>query len=163
MTRTCGVLGALAVAFGATVIAIEQPTKEFQDLMKSNSAIVDLVGGNNALGRDTNVDVPRSEDPGGPSIRAHMSAKDYDAIVKDVATLKANFAKIEAFWTQRKVQDAIEFSKTAARLAGDIETAAKAKDNAGIVKAQAELANTCRACHLAHRVIMLTEQKFAIK
>lgn len=164
MNRTFAVLlPVIAVAFGVSVTATEKPTKEFQDLMKSNAAIVDLVGANNALGRDTNIDIARSDASAGPSLTLHTRAKDYDGIVKDAAMLKANFAKIEAFWTGRKVEDAINFSKTAANLASDLETAAKAKDSAGVVKAHAELANTCRACHLAHRVIMLTDQTFEIR
>jgi cytochrome c556 len=152
----------LAVAFGITVIAAEKPTKQFQDLMKSNAAIVDL-GASGTFGRETNVDNVREDSAAVPSLRVHLKAKDYEAIVNDVATLKENFTKLEAFWTERKVDDAIHFSKTAAMLATDIETAAKAKDSAGVAKAQSALADTCRACHLAHRVVMVTDQSFEIR
>ena len=129
--------------------------------MKANAAIVDL-GGAGVFGRETNIDSPRGLDTP-PSLRVHLAAKDYDAIVNDAATLKANFAKVEAFWSERKVDDAINFSKAAAKAATDIETAAKAKDNVGVAKAQSALADTCRDCHLVHRVVMLTEQAFQIR
>lgn len=151
----------LAALLGMTVAATDMPSPEFQSLMKSNAAIVDLVGTNGALGRDTNIDV--KDVTGEPAIPTHLKAKDFDAILKDAETLKENFAKIEAFWTERKVEDAVKFTKTAAKQADDIETAAKSKDAAGVTKAQAELANTCRDCHLAHRVVMLTDRTFAIR
>jgi cytochrome c556 len=152
----------LAALFGMTLAALEKPTPEFQNLMKSNASIVDLAGANNALGRDTNVDVNR-EDVGDPSIRTHLKARDFDAIVKDAATLKQNFARIEAFWAERRVDDAVAFSKAAIKAVTDIETAAQAKDAAAVTKAQAALADTCRACHLAHRVVMLTERTFQLR
>jgi cytochrome c556 len=153
----------LVIASGVTALAIEKPTKEFQDIMRSNSAIVDLVGGaNGALGRGTNVDGPRGAVEA-PSIRVHLAAKDFDALVKDAATLKSNFATLQAFWTERKVDDAIGFSTAGAKAVSDLDTAARAQDSVGVAKAQVALADTCRGCHLAHRVIMLTEQAFQIR
>lgn len=140
MQRTFGVsLLTLAVAFGLTVFANEKPTMEFQDIMKSNAAT------NGAMG-----------------LRAHITAKDYDAIVKDAETFKANFAKVEAFWTQKKVDDAIKFAKTAHEAAEDLEKAAKAKDDAAILAAQMKLTPNCAGCHMAHRE-QLPDKTFEIK
>jgi hypothetical protein len=158
-TSTLAVIG--LAALGVTVVANDAPTPEFQALMKSNAAIVDLIGVNNALGRDTNIET--RDVSGEPAIRVHLRAKDFDGVAKDAATLKENFTKIEAFWTARKTDDAVMFSKTALKQIGDIEGAAKAQDAVGVTKAQAALANTCRDCHLAHRVVMLTERSFAIR
>ena len=140
MNRTFGVsLLAFAVAFGFNVLANEKPTMEFQDLMKSNGAATGPMG-----------------------LRGHVPTKDYDAIAKDGATLKANFAKIEAFWTAKKVDDAIGFAKAGGKAAGDLETAAKAKNDAGITAAQMALTPTCGGCHMAHRE-RLPDMTFEIK
>jgi len=128
-----------AVAFGLNVLANEKPTMEYQDLMKSNGAAAGPMG-----------------------LRGHVNAKDYDAIAKDAATLKANFTKIEAFWTQKKVDDAINFAKAGGKAASDLETAAKAKDDAGIAAAQMAITPSCGGCHMAHRE-RLPDMSFEIK
>jgi hypothetical protein len=142
-------------------MAVDKPTPEFQNIMKSNAAIVDLVGTGAGFLRETNIEV--KDLTGEPSLRKHLRDKDFDAIVKDAATLKENFTKIEAFWTARNADDAVRLSKTAITQAAELETAAKAQDAAAVAKVQAALANTCRDCHLAHRVVMLTAREFAIK
>ena len=127
------------VGLGLSVMASEKPPVPFQDAMKSNGASTGAMG-----------------------LRGHVPAKDYDAIAKDAATLKANYALIEAFWTQRKVDDAIGFSKAGAKAVADLETAAKAKDDAGITAAQMALQATCGGCHMAHRERM-PDMTFEIK
>jgi len=129
----------LAAALGLTVFANEKPTPEFQSIMRSNAAT------NGAMG-----------------LRAHIAAKDYDAIAKDAATFKENFTKVEAFWTQKKVDDAIRFAKTAREAAEDLDRAAKAKDDAAIMAAQMKLAPNCAGCHMAHRE-QLPDKTFEIK
>ena len=44
------------------------------------------------------------DDPNFP--RAHIAAKDYDAIAKDAATFKENFEKVTDFFTKKKMDDA---------------------------------------------------------
>ena len=140
MRRTFRVsLLTFALALGLTVFANEKPTTEFQTIMKSNAAT------NGAMG-----------------LRAHIAAKDYDAIAKDAATFKENFTKVEAFWTQKKVDDAIRFAKTAHEAAEDLEKAARAKDDAAIMAAQMKLAPNCGGCHMAHRE-QLPDKTFEIK
>src|SRR6266446_2988083 len=68
---------ALVVAFGFSIAANEKPTEAYSSTMKSNAAT-------------------------GQALRRDTMAKDYDAIAKDASTFKANFAKIEAFWTAKK-------------------------------------------------------------
>src|SRR5689334_5569689 len=98
MRKTFGLaLLAFAVAFGFNAAANEKPSMEFRELMKSNAAADGPMG-----------------------LRGHSAAKDYEAIAKDAATLKANFMKIEAFWTMKKVDDAIAFAKTGLKAAGDL-------------------------------------------
>ena len=129
----------MAIAFGLTALANEKPTMEFQTIMRSNAAT------NGAMG-----------------LRAHITAKDYDAIAKDAATFKENFSKIETFWTQKKVDDAVKFAKTAHEAAEDLEKAAKAKDDAAIMTAQMKIGATCGGCHMAHRE-QLPDKTFEIK
>lgn len=141
MSRTFGLsLLATAVAFGLTVMAQERPTQEHQDIMKSNAAILAVTG-----------------------LRAHVTAKDYDAILTDATTLKANFEKIGAFWTPRKVDDAIKFAKAGVKAAIDLETAAKAKDDAALEQVQRAFAPLCRDCHQVHRLYIPTESRYEIK
>jgi cytochrome c556 len=128
-----------AVVFGLTVRASEKPTTDYQDIMKSKAAA------NGPMG-----------------LRGHIPAKDYDAIAKDAATLRANFAKLETFWTARKVDDAINFSKAGGKAAADLEAAAKAKNDGGIAAAQMALAPNCGGCHMAHREQM-PDKSYEIK
>ena len=128
---------AVAVVFGMGVRANEKPTAEFQATMKSNGA---------TLG----------------ALRMHIMAKDYDGIATDAATLKSNFAKIEAFWVQKKVDAAITFSKNGAKGAADLEAAAKAKDDAAITAANMAVGGSCGGCHMAHRE-QLPDKSFEIK
>ena len=117
--------------------ANEKPTPEFQNLMKSNGAT------NGAIGQ-------------------HLMAKDYAAIAGDVATLQANFSKIEAFWAGRKVDDAVTFAKNGAKALADLDAAAKAKDDAAIGAARMALGMACGGCHMAHRE-RLPDMSFEIK
>jgi cytochrome c556 len=129
----------MTVALGLTVAAGEKPSAELQNAMKSNAATTGAMG-----------------------LRAHTAAKDYDAIAKDAATLKTNYALFETFWTTRKVDDAVGFAKAGAKAAADLETAAKAKDDAGIATATAAITPTCGGCHMAHRERM-PDMTFEIK
>ena len=140
MRKTLGwsVLAFTAV-FGLTVAANEKPTQEFMDLMKSNAATTGPMG-----------------------LRGHVNAKDYDAIAKDAATLKDNFAKIEAFFTQKKWQDAIDFAKAGGKAAAELEAAAKAKNDGAITTAQMGITPACGGCHMAHRE-RLPDGSFQIK
>ena len=85
------------------------------------------------------------------ALRGHVQAKDYDGIAADAAALRKLFADTEAFWTARKVDDAIGFSKTGAKASADLETAAKAKNDDGVATAARAVNGTCMGCHTAHR------------
>lgn len=131
-------LSAVAIVFGFNVIiANEKPTPEFQNIMKSNGAAVG-------------------------ALRMHIMAKDNDAIVMDATTLKDNFAKIEAFWTAKKVDDAIAFAKAGAKGAADLEAAGKAKNDEQVAAANKDTMASCSGCHMAHRE-QLPDRSFEIK
>lgn len=145
-----------AIASVATLMATEKPTADFQAVMRSNGSIVDVSQGTDRASTGSN---PRSETAG---LRTHIRAKDYDAIAADAATLKANFTKIQAFWTGRKVDDAVGWSKAGVQAASDLEAAAKAKDDAKISASATAVAATCRDCHQAHRAMQLIDRTFEI-
>ena len=82
--------------------------------------------------------------------------------VMDAATLQGNFAKIEAFWTTKKVDDAIGFAKAGGKGAADLEAAAKAKSDDRIAAASMAATGACGGCHMAHRE-RLPDMTFEIK
>ena len=85
------------------------------------------------------------------SMRKGVEAKDYEALAKDAATLKALFTSTEEFWTPRKADDAIAAAKTGVKAATDLEAAAKAKNDEGVATASKAINATCKTCHDGHR------------
>lgn len=130
-------LVAVAATFAPNLIANEKPAPDFQNLMKSNGGTV-------------------------AALRMHVMSKEYDAIAMDAATLRGNFAKIEAFWAAKKVDDAVEFAKTGSKGAADLESAAKAKNDEGIAAATKVATSACGGCHMAHRE-QLPDKTYEIK
>ena len=154
---------AMLVVFGVTVWAqgenvpkIEKPTKEFQDLMLANTAIIDISAGM-YTGEISN-GVPLKP----TSLRVNIRTKNFDGIVKDAQTLKANFAKIEAFWAARKVGDALESARKGLKGANDLEAAAKAQNLEAIGAATNVITDACTTCHQAHRVLNFADGTFLI-
>jgi hypothetical protein len=147
----------MAAVFVVALVANEKPSDEFRETMRSNAGLVDLAG-TSSFGKETNIDAAN-----GASLGEHIKAKDYDGIVADALAIKANFEKLQPFWVGKNMEDAINFTKTGIKASGDLEAAAKAKDNAGITAAHFAIANACRQCHLAHRVVMLTDRSFQIR
>jgi hypothetical protein len=122
---------------GLSVVAAEKPTDAHVALMKSNAAAQ-------------------------MSLRNNIAKKDYDLIAKDAATFKANFTQVEAFWTPRRVDDAIGFARTGLKAATDLESAAQAKNDEGVAAAFKVLLGVCTSCHMAHREL-LPDRTFEIK
>ncbi len=85
------------------------------------------------------------------SLKADVEAKNYDAIGKDAVALKALFDSTGSFWEKRKVDDAVTAAKAGSQAAADLEKAAKAKSEQGVMDAQKALGATCKQCHDAHR------------
>jgi hypothetical protein len=153
MSRRFGsLLLAMVVVFAVTVVAIEKPTKEFQAIMQSNGEIIDLSAGMTTSEIAGGVNVKRT------SLLEHMRKRDYDGIASDAAMLKANFLKTEAWWTQRKIATAIGFSKAGFKAATDLEAAAKAKDDAAVVRAHNAVVESCTDCHRVHRVLVFGQE-----
>jgi cytochrome c556 len=87
----------------------------------------------------------------GPTAQGLAKKTDHAEIAKDAAALRTLFTQVEAFWKQRKTEDAIKFAGAAQTAATEIETAAKAGNDAGIAAARKTLTGQCQACHTAHR------------
>jgi hypothetical protein len=140
-------------------MAVEKPTAEFQNLMKSNGAIIDVTLGTigSVSGAGTGQEGRTS------SLRTHIKTKDYVGIAADAAMLKANFARIGAFWMERKMDDAVNLSRAGVKAATDLEMAAKVMDDAAIASSANAVAGTCRECHQAHRVMQITDRSYQIQ
>jgi cytochrome c556 len=126
-----------AVVVGFTAMANEKPSPEYQTAMKN-------LGTANA------------------GMRGDVTNKDYAAIEKHAATYKASFTVADTFWSGKKVEDAMKLSKDGLKAAGELETAAKAKNDEGIAAAQRGIGATCRGCHMAHRE-QLPDMTYEIK
>jgi hypothetical protein len=117
-----------------------KPTPELREVMRANATVLAVDGrGGNITGK----------------IGEHLRTDDYDGLVADAVALKPNFEKILATFTELKMADAIGYAKAGSKALVDLETAAKAKDKHGIAQAQIDLANACRNCHIARRVMVL--------
>ena len=158
MSRTSWLwLLAVSVGLVTTVAAQEKPPKDFQDLMISNGTIIDM-----SLG------LARGRGGGGliapeGSLLGNIRAMDYDGVAADAAQLRANFVKVEAFWRQRKIADAIKYSQAALRAAAELEAAARARDDEAISASTNAVTTTCHGCHQAHRLINLVDGTFEIR
>jgi hypothetical protein len=117
-----------------------KPPPELREVMRANAAVLAVDGrGGNIAGK----------------IGDHLREENYDGLVSDAVTLKPNFEKILAVFTELKMADAVGYAKAGGKALTDLETAAKAKDKHGIAQAQIDLANSCRNCHIARRVMVL--------
>jgi cytochrome c556 len=126
-----------AVVVGFTAMANEKPSPEYQTAMKN-------LGTANA------------------GMRGDVTNKDYAAIEKHAATYKASFTVADTYWSGKKVEDAMKLAKDGLKAAGELETAAKAKNDDGIAAAQRGIGATCRGCHMTHRE-QLPDMSYEIK
>ena len=118
-------LGSVA-ACGLTIFAGEKPPESYVKNMKETNAAAQ-------------------------ELRKNLDTKSYDAIAKNAATLKTLFENTQSFWENRKMDDAVELAKSGGKAAGELETAAKSKDDDAVQAAAKTLNGTCKTCHDAHR------------
>ncbi|MEP7338863.1 MAG: hypothetical protein ABI977_14105 [Acidobacteriota bacterium] len=85
------------------------------------------------------------------SLRKNIEAKNADGAKADAAKLEAIFKTSEEFWTERKADDAVEWSKQGKAGAAEIGKLAAAGEWDKIPDAQKKVGSTCSACHTAHR------------
>jgi len=65
--------------------------------------------------------------------------------------LEAIFKNVQAYWENRKAEDAITAAKTAVAASQAISKAVAVHDAATATTASQTLAGTCTSCHAAHR------------
>ncbi len=127
MLAKSGLIALCATAvFGLTIIANEKPPESYVKNMKDTNAAV-------------------------RSLKDHVDAKNWSGAAEDAAKLKTLFAETLTFWEKRNAEDAVTAAKSGAAAAGDLETAANAKNEQGVVSAQKALNAACKSCHDAHR------------
>lgn len=89
--------------------------------------------------------------PASGSLRGNVGSKNTDGAKADAAKLEKIFKTSEDFWTARKTQDAIDWSKQAKEAAAAIGKLAAAGEWDKIPDEQKKIQATCTACHTAHR------------
>jgi hypothetical protein len=126
----------LAMA-AATPRRVQKPTPAMQAIMQANAEA-------------------------GRALRVHRKEGNYEAIARDAATYKENFAYIAVFWANQQVDAALNISTRGLRAAIELEAAALAKDDAAVEKAMTALTDTCDTCHKTHRE-QLPDKTYAIR
>lgn len=133
--------------------------KEFAAMMRQNNGVIqaDATGTEGGGGDATATPVAtRGVVSFRGSLGRYLGApekEDWEGILKDAGTLEANFAKIEAFFAERKSADGVALAKSGQKGVSDLATAAKAKNRVDVIKAEIVISVACRNCHIAHRVL----------
>ena len=85
--------------------------------------------------------------------KALTSAAEAD-VAAAAAKLETDFKNVQAYWEDKKVEDATTASKNAVAAVQAISKAAAAHDMAAANAALPQLRATCGGCHMAHRTRM---------
>lgn len=120
-------VAAMAVVLGYGIVrASEKPTPEYVAAMKGINAAA------------------------GP-LRAHLTAKDFDGMVADVAALKPHAEVSAKFWAEKKAEPGTKIAADVVKALADLDTAAKAKNDDAAQAAGKVITGSCMGCHSAHR------------
>ncbi len=124
-------LAALAwlVVVGLAVVPLAQAPMSEEDFDKNMKAVGATVG----------------------SMRKNAEAQAADAVAADAKKMVDLQKGNVAFWTARKTQDAVEWATAAVNHATAVETAAAAKNMAGVAESMKLLMGTCAQCHGKYR------------
>ena len=144
--------------------APQPPPEDFRKLMMGNNAIMSVDGRGGDGAGTGNAASGGFVLPGSLSTNlAEGETQNWEAAAKDAAALKENFAQIEAFWVAKKDEDGIALSRDGLKYIEQLTQGIAKKDRVASVRAQIGIAETCRECHIGHRVIVLTlPQTFGI-
>lgn len=90
----------------------------------------------------------KTVNPAVRALRPAIAAKDNATVASSAKTLAEAFTTINAYWTAKKSDDAVQLSATAKAAAAELGSATDADaQTAALAKLQA----TCNPCHQAHR------------
>ena len=134
MRATIGVMCACAVLVGSSLTAEEKPSEVYQKAMK------DLGVASQAMRAEVK------------AIESAGAYPDYTPLEKHAAVLRAALKTTLAYWSEKKVDDAVKVTEVALKGTDDLEKAAKDKSYDNLVAASTAIGGTCAACHKAHRV-----------
>jgi hypothetical protein len=94
----------------------------------------------------------RTIDEKNKSVQQSIAAKNADAATADAQVLQETFKLIEGFWKKRgNAPDAVELSRKAQELAGDVLRFTTAKDFDSASARSIRIAETRTACHRLYR------------
>jgi hypothetical protein len=85
------------------------------------------------------------------ALRLAVGSRNYDNATQLIAQLKDAFIVTQVYWAGKSADDATRAAQIAMKAIGDLETATRAKNDAGLLEAQVLLNGTCGNCHTAHR------------
>jgi hypothetical protein len=85
------------------------------------------------------------------TLRGQIGSRNYDGAAQTIAALRGSFATAQAYWDAKSIRDATAQVNAAVKAVTDLDTAVKAKNDSGLLDAQAAMGRTCTACHTAHR------------
>ena len=134
MRRSVGVVAVLV--FVVAVLAVradEKPSEAYQKAMKDMSAAAQAL----------RAEVKTIEGAG--------AYPDYTPIDKYVLTLRGAFKTTLAYWSDKKVADAVSVTEAGLKGVDALEKAAKDKSYDNLVAASSAISSTCASCHKAHR------------
>jgi hypothetical protein len=134
------------------------PAEDFKKLMRANDDVMSVDGAAGDNGADAAT--AGAIQAGQTSFRGSLSKAlgpepDFEVAMRDIGTLRANFAQLETFFTALPSPDALELIRAGQKAIGDLDTAVKAKDRIAGIRAQIELSHVCRNCHIGHRVLVI--------
>ena len=134
MRRSVGVVTVLVFVVAVlSMRADEKPTEAYQKAMK------DLGASAQALRAEVKI------------IESAGAYPDYTPLDKHVSALRAAFKTTLAFWSDKKVSDAITMTEAGLKGVDDLEKAAKEKSYDNLVAASGAISATCASCHKTHR------------
>jgi hypothetical protein len=141
---TIGVMCVCAVLVCMNLAADERPTETYQKAMK-------------ALGVTSQA--LRAEVK---TIESAGAYPDYTPLEKHATVLRTALTTTLAYWSEKKVDDAVKVTELALKGVDDLEKAAKDKSYDNLVAASTAIGGTCATCHKAHRV-QTPDGTYAIK
>jgi cytochrome c556 len=134
MRWTVSLVSVFVFALAYAVRADEKATEAYQKAMK------DLSATNQALRAEVK------------TIEGAGAYPDYTQIDKHLSVLRTAFKTTLAYWSEKKVDDAIKTTEAGLKGVDALEKAAKDKSYDDLVAASTAIGATCATCHKAHRV-----------